>query len=461
MAWAARARLRELLAAGLIDSFGLAFGWTVFNLIAVAQGGLTAAGLYNAAMLIGVVLSAPVTTWLAQRLHGRVLLVGTAAIEAVLRVGTVVGLLAGWPSPLVAAGVVAMNVVAWAGYAGMRAEVAAVDVRPAAMTRYATGVAAIEAAGAGVAGLLPIGPGDTLHDPLLLGAVAVYAASLIPQFLTARRALVPSARQARAEGSSGRHSPYRRALSPTMTEGLPSDARPPSWMPRHRRGWGRRRARSQHRRPELRPGLPATLQATLHAALPGPLGALIAGAVVMLLASGPTKLSVALSAELHGNASVVVAAAAFTAGCLLASVAVDLAPRLRLPNAVTWPLWGVGMLIGWIAAPWHLAGLVLAQFLSGLSLTAFEGAMDARVAQEARPGEVTTALAWSASIRAMGSAVAVRYLPLIVAAPAVGTLSGVAAAFLAVGGAVAWAATGVLRRPGALRSSAAVRPVSG
>jgi hypothetical protein len=49
----------------------------------------------------------------------------TAATEAGLRVGTFALLLAGTPLPVVAAAVVASNVVAWTGYAGMRAEVAA------------------------------------------------------------------------------------------------------------------------------------------------------------------------------------------------------------------------------------------------------------------------------------------------------------------------------------------------
>lgn len=435
MSLADRARLRELLAAGLVDSFGLALGWTIFNLVAVAQGGLAAAGLYNAAMLVGVVFSAPVTTWLAQRVHGRTLLRGTAAIEVVLRVGTMVGLLLGWPSSLVAAGVVVLNVAAWAGYAGMRAEVAAVDVRPAAMTRYATGVAAIEAAGAGVAALLPIGRGDGLSGVLLTVATIGYAASLIPQFTSARRARVPSARQARSEGSTDRHAVAGLAKPFTLAAARLSDAPPASWAPRHRRGQGRRRGRSQHRRGPA--GVP----------VPGILAALIGGGVIMLVASGPTRLSVAFAAELHGSASVVMAAAAFTGGCLLASLAVELSWRLRLPTTITWPVWGIGMLVGWIVAPWHLVGLVVAQFLSGISLTAFEGAMDARVAENAPAGAVTTVLAWSAAVRAMGGAVAVRFLPLMVAAPAaIGMVSAAATVCVAVLGALSWALSGVMRR---------------
>ena len=54
-----------------------------------------------------------------------------------------------------AACVVVMNITAWTGYAGMRAEVAAVAPGPAALTLYGTGVAAVEALGAASAALLP------------------------------------------------------------------------------------------------------------------------------------------------------------------------------------------------------------------------------------------------------------------------------------------------------------------
>ncbi len=60
-------RLRELLTAGVADSFGMSLGWTVLVLLAVSRGGLAEAALYNAAMLAGVVLSAPVTGWLSRR----------------------------------------------------------------------------------------------------------------------------------------------------------------------------------------------------------------------------------------------------------------------------------------------------------------------------------------------------------------------------------------------------------
>ncbi|MEV4140273.1 MFS transporter [Dactylosporangium sp. NPDC049742] len=362
-------RLRELMVSGLVDSFGLSLGWTVFNLVAVDRGGLALAGLFNAAMLIGVVLSAPVTGRLARHLHGRKLLLLAGGTEGVLRVATLAALLAGWDGKLVAAGIVVMHIAAYAGFAAMRAEVAAVDARPQAMTRYALSIAAVEAAGAGVAALLP------LRGHFQLAVFLVYGLSLVPTILTARRA--------RVRDSGG-------------VDAGPEPAR----------------TRARRRRPRL------------------PWPVLAGGGFVTLLAAGPTLLSVALASELHGHTAVAGAAIAFSAGCLLSSSAVSLVDRLLLPIQVTWPLWGVGMLVGWLLAPAHLLGLFFAQFLSGLSMTAFEGGMDARIARDAAPGTVTTVLAWSASTRALGGAVAVRLLPALVAAPAIGLTSGVAAATL-------------------------------
>ena len=71
-----RRRLHGLLAAGLIDSAGLAFGWTVFILAVTARQGLAAAATYQAAMLVGVALSAPFTRWVTARVDRRALLGG-------------------------------------------------------------------------------------------------------------------------------------------------------------------------------------------------------------------------------------------------------------------------------------------------------------------------------------------------------------------------------------------------
>jgi hypothetical protein len=359
-------RLRELLVAGLVDSFGLALGWTLFTLLAVHVGGLADAALYNAAMLIGLVLSAPVTTWISNRWPGRLLVRGAALLEAVLRVGTMVALLLGWAAPLIAAGVLVMYLVAWVGYAGMRAEVAAVDGRDKAMTGYALSIAAVEAGGVGLAALLPFGPSGLPSTAVVTAVVIAYAVCLLPTFVSATRARVPSARYVATRPSLGKL-PWRM---------------------------------------------------------------LTYGGLVMILGSGPTLLSVALATELHGRTAVAGAALAFSAGALVSPVAVDLVTRLRLSPPVAWPLWAAGMVVGWVVAPSHVAGLLVAQFLSGLSLTAFEGVMDARVASRAEPGSVTTALAWSAATRALGSAAAVRMVPLVVAASAVSAAAGVAAGLL-------------------------------
>jgi hypothetical protein len=395
-------RVRILLTAGLLDSFGLSLGWTAFLLIAVGRGGLPAAGLYNAAMLAGVVGSAPVTGWIASRLDGRVLLRCTGAVELVLRVGTLAGLLAGWPSPLLAAGVTAMNVAAWSGYAGMRAEVAAADPGPRSLTRYAMAIAAVEAVGAGAAALLPIGAAGQLGGAVAVGVLLVYGSSVTPQFLIARTSVVRSGRSVRSE-----RAPVADAGSETVR---PEAAG--SYLGRHRR----------------RAPVP----------MPVPFGrqrvALVSGALIMLVASGPVTLGTALAQQLYGHAAVGLAAMVFSAGCLLADPAAAGLARLGLPSQLRWLLWGAGMLVGWLAGSWQLTGLLGAQLLAAIAMTAFQGEMDAAVAQAADASRVTSALAWSAAVRACGSAVAVRLLPALVAAPSIGLLSAAATAVLLGGG---------------------------
>jgi MFS family permease len=376
-------RLRELVGTGLVDSFGMSLGWTVLVLVGLARGGIVEAALYNAAMLFGVMLSAPVTGWLARRFGGRVLLRGAGVVELLLRVGVLGGLVAGLPAPLVALGVTAMHVAAWAGFAAMRAEVTAVDPRSRAMTRYALGIAAVEAAGTGVAALVPFGPAGYPTGWLLGAVLAVYGGSLIPTIVSARRARVA--------------------------------------------------ARVASRRVATSPRLPVSV------------ATLAIGGAIALLASGPTLLAVPLTTELYSRAWVVGTAIAFSVGCLLASTAVEVVARLRLPTTVRWSLWGLVMLVGWIAAPVSPFAVLVAQFLAGVALTAFEGDMDARVAERAPSSGVTTALAYSAATRAMGSALAVRALPAIVAAQAIGTASAMFSVLLAAAAVSVWAAP-LLRR---------------
>jgi hypothetical protein len=350
------------MGAGLIDSFGLSLGWTVFNLYAVTTQGLTALGIYNAAMLAGIALSAPATGYLSARLDGRRLLQRTAIVEAALRVSMFVLLLAGAPIALIAAVVLVTNIVAWTGYAGMRAEVAAVDSRASAMTRYAVCIAAIEAVGAATAALLPVGDREVVAGGLLVAVIVLYAASLLPTWVIARHARVQ--------------------LAPVV------------------------------RRPQ-RPRRP-------------PMATLGPGFLVMMLASGPTFLSVGLAVELHGRAWVAAAAIAFTVGSLAAPRLATLIERWQAPDVTRWSLLGVGMVGGWAIAPWHPGGLLLAQCLAGLAMTALEGTMDAKVAADARRPDVTTGLAWAASARALGGSAAVGMTPALIAATSVGTLSGTA-----------------------------------
>src|SRR5919201_5018848 len=76
------ARLDQLLLTGLLDSFGMTLGWTVFSLLALRANGLAGLGAYSAAMLVGVTLSAPVTAWLSPRLGNGALLRLTSDVEA-------------------------------------------------------------------------------------------------------------------------------------------------------------------------------------------------------------------------------------------------------------------------------------------------------------------------------------------------------------------------------------------
>jgi hypothetical protein len=385
-------RLREVLLSGAVDSFGNALGWTVVLLIGTARGGLGEASLYSAAMLGGVVLSAPVTGWLSRRLTGRWLLRGTATIEGLLRLVVLGGLVAGLPAPLVAIAIGLMNVAAWTGYAGMRAEVSAVDSSTRSMTRYAVGIAGVEAAGTAVAALLPKTAAGYPTGFLLVAVFLAYVGSMIPTMATARRARI-----APLPGAPGNRLPG---------PGIPTTAVV-------------RRAHSGVRLPSGR--------------------LLVAGGGIMLVAAGPILLAVPVTEELHGSAWVAGAAIAFSLGTLLSTWAVDLVARLKLPAVLRWTMWGLGMLVGWIFAPAYAPMVLIAQFMAGLSQTAFEGDMDARVAEEAGDAAVTRDLAYSASVRALGGAISVRLLPMMVTASAIGTVASEASLVLGATALVLWA----------------------
>jgi hypothetical protein len=436
-------RLRRLIATALVDSFGLSLGWTVFSLHVVRGHGLAGLGLCNAAMLVGVALSAPAATRLSARLDGRALLRATAATEAVLRVGTFGLLLAGAPLPVVAVAVTASNVVAWTGYAGMRAEVAAADPRGAAMTWYMVAVAAIEAAGTATAALLPTGPTGLVSGPLLAAVVACHGACLLPTWLVAAGARVGRAHPAdrpsslrdervprRGEWDPGRHErvPRRAGWVPRRGEWVPRrDFSVPRLIHSVRRRvprWGSVAQRPEsHRRISTAPLTGAVPGPTSF--LAGPLtGLLASGGLVMLLGSGPTLLAVGLAAQLHGTRWVAGSALSFAAGSLLAPLSVARLERRAAPPSIAWPALGVGMVAGWSFAAWHPAALLAAQFLSGTCMSALEGDMDARVAAaDASPRGVTASLASAAALRAFGSATAVALAPRVIADAGVAGLS--------------------------------------
>src|SRR5581483_11405627 len=348
---------RAVTLAGLVDSFGLSVGWTFFNLYALHAQGLAAVGAYNGALFTGVALAAPATGWLTSRLEGRRLLRTTAVVEAGLRVGSFVLLVAGAPTGAIALVVTALGMTAWTGYAGMRSEIASTDRRAGGLARYLAAIAAIEGIGAAVAALVPLSVAQLHGAAALTGIVSLYAAVLIPTFVFAGGSQVV------------------RALDPV---GLRT-------MTRHAR-------------------------------------AIAGGFAVMLLASGPTFLAVGLATKLHGRPAVAYSALAFLAGSLFAPRLATRLERRRIPAGVLWPALGVAVAGGWIAAPWSIAGLVLAQLAAGVALPALEGTIDAAIAGREHGGRVTAGLAWSGSARALGTAAAVSACPALFDAAGVTTI---------------------------------------
>ena len=343
-------RVTQLMCAGLLDSLCLSFAWTVLMLQVVSEHGLGAAGAVSAAMLVGVALSAPVASRLAEWLDGRWLLRTAAGVESLLRVAVFAVLIGGAPLWWVVVCVAAMNVTAWTGYAAMRAEVAAVSPGTSALTWYGTGVASIEAVGAAAAALLPMLV-DVHADRVLVVVAGVYVLGLLPTVLVAGGSRV------------GRATPAGPSL-PTAS-----------------------------RTPRRTPSLPV-----------------VAGVLLMFAASAPTLLSVGLAAELHGRQSVALVAVAFTVGSLFAP-AISWHVQRRGANDLSVWLWcALGMAVGWMVAPGGVMLMLMAQAASGLCMTALEGLLDTSTAARAGAG-VTGALARATAGRALGSAAAVALLP--------------------------------------------------
>jgi hypothetical protein len=255
--------------------------------------------------------------------------------------------------------VAALNVVAWTGYAGMRAEVAAVSSGAIGLTWYGTVVASVEAVGVGLAALLPASGPSGRHLTLLVVG-AVYVLALVPTVVVAGGSRVP---RAAALQRTGRRMP-RISLSACS------------------------------------------------------------GVVLMFLASAPALLAVALAAQLHGRASVGLAAVSFTVGSLASPLLSARVQRAGRNRPLTWVMCAVGMVAGWSLAPYSVTLMCLAQASSGLCMTSLEGLLDADAARR-RPLQVTAALAEATAGRALGSAAGTAVLPMVVAS--VGVTEGVGA----------------------------------
>ncbi len=397
-------RFRALVLAGLVDSLCLSMAWTVVVVQLNARYGLAAAGACSAAMMLGIALSAPAATWWARRLDGRHLLRSAALIEAGLRLLVFLLLFTAAPVWALALTVCAMNVVAWTGYAGMRAEVASVRPDSAALTWYGTSVAAVEAAGVAVVAWLPgvehVGP-DTVQWAVL----AVYLLALVPTAVVAGGSAVP------------------RAVAPSLVGDLRS------------------------RPARLRPSMPV-----------------VTGALLMCAASAPTLLAVALAIELHGRSAIGPAAIAFTVGSLAAPALNGWLERRGLNRPPIWVMCAVGMTGLWTVAGVSVAALCVAQVASGLCMTALEGLMDTTVARR-NPSGVTGALARATAGRALGSAGGTAVLPLLVVGVGLGTTAAVVTAGLLVAAGVSgvWVRRGLVSPagPGAAVEARAGELVSG
>jgi hypothetical protein len=261
-----------------------------------------------------------------------------------------------WP---LAVCVTALNVVAWTGYAGMRAEVAAVSDGAVGITWYATIVASIEAVGVALAALLPV-TGAHVPGTLWIVMTAVYVLGLLPTVVVAGGSQVP-------------------------------------------------RARRSPRGPRRRPAVPS---------MP-----VLVGSGLMLVASAPPLLAVALAAELHGRTAVALAAVAFTVGSLLSPVLAARLQRAALDGPVTWVLLAAGIVGGWALAPVSVGWLCLAQLASGLCMTSLEGLVDSYAAAR-RPDAVTATLARTTAGRALGSAAGAAAFPAVVLALGLSVTTG-------------------------------------
>ena len=366
-------RLDQVLISGVIESTGLAFGWTIILLVVAERGGLGSASLMSAAMLSGIAVSAPLSAWLSARFAPRDLLRILAVAEGACRLA-VFGLL--WrhaDTQLMALVVIGMTALAWSGFAAMRTEVSRVEVSEVEhgidsgryFTWFAVAMASSEVLAAGAAAFL------LDHSPstvLLTAVTVVYVLSLAPQWWVGTYA------------DPIRHPSVARLI----------DVR----------------------------------------AVIAPAGL---GAVVFLFAGAPALLATVLAYSLYGSTGVVVSAVAFTVGSLGATWMQARLAGWR-PPALSLLVLGGLLIGGWSMSGHTLFGLIIAQGCAGLAQCALEGELDGRIVSRSPVDSASTALAFSSCSRALGGAVAVLLLPVLLrhtTLPVVATVIAVSLLFAA------------------------------
>ena len=373
-------RLSLVLSAGVTDSVGLAFGWTVFLLAVTERDGYDVATTQSAAALVGVAVSGPVSARLAGRLSPRDLLRVLAVAEGVCRVG-LFGLF--WvqaPSAVLALLVAVMNVLAWSAFAAMRTEVSRAQDGPGAararadggagrlLTMYAVAILSSEALATGLASLvLDSAP----SGPVLAAVATAYGLTLLPQWVVGTYAP-----RGRPRGGAGRTS-WRLVAAPC-------------WI----------------------------------------------GGLVFFLAAAPALAATVLAYEAYGTSGVAVSAVAFAAGSFAAARVQAVVGRWQ-PTAVSAFALGALLVGGWSLAGLGLAGLAVAQALAGTAQCALEGDLDARIVSRAGAQRSTSALAMASSSRALGGALAVWFLPYLAGVVPLYPLCGAVGGALAVASLVA------------------------
>ena len=127
----------------------------------------------------------------------------------------------------------------------------------------------------------------------------------------------------------------------------------------------------------------------------------------------------------------IVSAVAFAACSLLSARLQGVVGRWRCAPQAAFLL-GAVMIGGWTLSGTGLVGLAVAQGLSGLAQCTLEGDLDARAVARLGPRTTTAGLALASSSRALGGAVSVAALPVLVVHVPLPAASLAAAAFLLV-----------------------------